>query len=248
MNPYLEQASVWHDFHERSIPLAAELIAAQVLPRYFVKIDEHIYIHEEAVEPRRLVGRADVAVTRNPSPAGAAAAGNQTLEAPVEVTARHIDFQSLSYLEIRDRDTRQVITVIELLSPANKYAGPDRELYLLKAQQVMRNNVHLVEIDLLRGGPRMPWQGMAECDYCVVVSRAGQWPRAGLWPIRLRDRLPEIPIPLRAPDLDARLDLQALLHRIYDAAGYGYYIYSGQPEPALSLDDAAWARALIPPP
>ena len=35
MNPYIERASVWHDFHERWIPHAAEVIGAQVLPRYF---------------------------------------------------------------------------------------------------------------------------------------------------------------------------------------------------------------------
>jgi hypothetical protein len=60
--------------------------------------------------------------------------------------------------------------------------------------------------------------------------------------LRLRERLPVIPIPLRAPDSDARLDLQEALHRLYDAAGYEDYIYSGAPQPPLHPDDAAWAR------
>jgi hypothetical protein len=156
-----------------------------------------------------------------------------------------VDVERSSYLEIRDRDTRAIITIVEFLSPSNKSTGPDRDQYLAKRRQVMRARVNLVEIDLLRGGPRMPWQGMPECDYCVVVSRAGRWPRAGLWPIRLRERLPEIPIPLRPEEADARLDLQQLLHRVYDAAGYCYYIYTGQPEPALSAEDAAWASQLV---
>ena len=42
MNPYLEQEDVWHDFHERFIPLAATLLGGQLRPRYIVKIDEHI--------------------------------------------------------------------------------------------------------------------------------------------------------------------------------------------------------------
>jgi hypothetical protein len=246
MNPYLEQPSVWHDFHESFMPLAREILSAQVLPRYFVKIDEQIYIHELAEESRRLAGRGDLLVADLVPPREAPGAAAKTLAAPAEVRAAHIDVQSQSFLEIRDRDTRQVVTVVELLSPANKYAGPDREQYLNKCRQVLRSNVNLVEIDLLRGGPRMPWQGMAECDYCVVVSRAGHWPRAGLWPIQLRDRLPEIPIPLRPSEADARLDLQQLLHRIYDAAGYGYYIYTSPPEPALSAEDAAWARQFVP--
>jgi hypothetical protein len=152
-----------------------------------------------------------------------------------------IDIETLSFLEIRDRESRELVTVLELLSPANKYAGPDREQYLAKARLLQRSLVNLVEIDLLRGGQRMPWLDMPPCDYCVVVSRVEQRPKAGFWPIRLRDRLPEIPVPLRPGDSDARLDLQEVLHRIYDAAGYEYHIYSGPPEPLLSGEDANWA-------
>ena len=108
-----------------------------------------------------------------------------------------------------------------------------------------RGRAHFIEIDLLRGGPRMPWLDLPECDYCVVVSRAERRPKAGVWPIRLRDRLPVIPVPLREGDPDARLDLQELLHRIYDAAGYAYDIYSGSPEPPLSPDETAWAEAVL---
>jgi hypothetical protein len=80
------------------------------------------------------------------------------------------------------------------------------------------------------------------------VSRFERRPKAGFWPIGLRDRLPEIPIPLRHGDADARLDLQQVLHRIYDAAGYEYHIYTGPPEPPLSADDAAWAHQFLPAP
>lgn len=54
-----------------------------------------------------------------------------------------------------------------------------------------------------------------------------------------------IPIPLRPPHPDARLDLQALLHRIYDAAGYAYYVYEGASSPLLAPADAEWAHGLI---
>jgi hypothetical protein len=57
---------------------------------------------------------------------------------------------------------------------------------------------------------------------------------AGLWPIWLRERLPLIPIPLRAPHEDARPDLQGVPHQICDAAGYEDDIYQGQPQPRLS--------------
>jgi len=246
MNPYIERASVWHDFHERWIPLVADLIGAQVLPRYYVQIDEQMYIHERSAEERRLLGRGDLLVAGLALPGLATREAGSVLEAPAEVRVPAVDTEGQSFLEIRDRDGNELVTVVELLSPSNKYAGPGREQYLAKARQLQRSWVHFVEIDLLRGGPRMPWLDMPECDYCVVVSRFERRPKAGIWPIRLRDRLPEIPIPLRHGDADARLDLQQVLHRIYDTAGYAYYIYSGPPEPPLSAADAAWAAPFLP--
>ncbi len=246
MNPYIERASVWHDFHERWIPLVAELIGAQVLPRYFVRIDEQMYIHERSAEERRFLGRGDLLVSALAPSSTATVATGPVLEAPTEVRLPAVDIEGQSFLEIRDRDSHKLVTVVELLSPSNKYAGPDREQYLAKVLQVQRSWVHLVEIDLLRGGPRMPWLDMPECDYCVVVSRFERRPKAGFWPIGLRQPLPEIPIPLRQGDPDARVDLQQVLHRIYDAAGYAYHIYSGPPEPLLSPEDSAWAASFLP--
>jgi hypothetical protein len=94
----------------------------------------------------------------------------------------------------------------------------------------------------------MPSEGRPDCTYSVMVSRAEDRPDAAFWPIGLRDKLPVIPIPLRSPHPHASLDLQALLHRVYDAAGYQLYIYEGTPSPGLAPDDVAWSRLLVPPP
>lgn len=247
MNPYLEQDDAWHDFHERFSPVCAELLTLQVRPNYIVKIDEQLYIHELAGQARRFLGRSDVGLARSES-TSALGSDVTLLEAPVQGNLpAAVDIERLSFVEIRDRHNRELITVIELLSPTNKRVGPDRDQYLAKRKRLINSRVHLVEIDLLRGGPRMPTEGLPDCDYCVLVSRMEARPRVGIWPIRLRDRLPGIPIPLRAPDRDARLDLQDVLHRIYDAAGYEDYIYGGAPEPPLSADDAAWTRQFVPP-
>jgi hypothetical protein len=69
---------------------------------------------------------------------------------------------------------------------------------------------------------------------------------AAFWPIRLRDPLPIIPIPVREPDPDVGLDLAAALHRVYDAARYANYIYQGDPQSGLRGDDAAWAMQFVP--
>jgi hypothetical protein len=158
-----------------------------------------------------------------------------------------VDVERHGYLEVRDRLSREIITVIEVLSPSNKKPGPDRDQYLVKRRRLLYSPVHLVEIDLLRGnGPRMPVEGLAECAYCVMVSRAEDRPRVGLWAIQLREPLPVVPVPLRAADGAARLDLQAVLHRLYDSAGYEDFIYDGAPRPPLSAADAAWAAGLVP--
>jgi hypothetical protein len=246
MNPYLEQEDVWQDFHQSLIPRIREMLNEQVRPDYVVKVEEFLFIHELPEEERRHLGRGDVTVAWSGRTVDATASAG-VLEAPTyaRVPASE-DMERHSYLEIRDRRNRQLITVIELLSPSNKKPGPDREQYLSKRRQIFASGVHLIEIDLLRGGPRLPMEELPECDYYVMVSRSEERPHAGIWPICLRDALPEIPVPLRSPAPDARLDLHDALNRLYDAAGYEDYIYSGYPSPALPPDDDAWARQLIP--
>ena len=74
MDPYLEQEDAWHDFHERFIPLVATLLGGQLRPRYIVKIDEHVYVHELAAGSRRwwegrcLPGTRHREATREPAP------------------------------------------------------------------------------------------------------------------------------------------------------------------------------------
>jgi hypothetical protein len=245
MNPYLEQEDAWHDFHESFMPAARDILNTQVLPRYFVKIDEHVYIHEVDGEARRFVGRADLAMGKGPA-VGAESSYAGVLEAPAYVRQPFFDVERLSYLEIRDRRNRQLITVIELLSPANKRPGRYRDQYLTKQTELLSSTANLVEIDLLRGGPRMPWLDMPACDYCVVISRVEERPQAGIWPIGLRERMPVVQVPLRTGDSPATLDLQAILNHIYDAAGYELYIYQSEPDPPPSPKDAAWVKALLP--
>jgi hypothetical protein len=246
MNPYLEQESVWHDFHERFIPAAAEMLGSQVTPQYVVRIDERIYVRELPEGPRHYIGRADVGVARRLVQAGTET-GVALQEAPVKVQVPLVDIERLSYIQILDRNNWQLVTVIELLSPANKYAGPDREQFLAKRSELLASPVHFIEIDLLRGGPRLPLKNLPDCHYYVMVSRAETRPDAGVGALRLAEPLPTVRVPLRAADKDAALDLQALLHRVYDAAQYATYIYRWQPQPALSPEETAWAKLYAAP-
>ncbi|HEU5116326.1 MAG TPA: DUF4058 family protein [Isosphaeraceae bacterium] len=247
MNPYLEQDDAWHDFHEKFLPAVAERLVPQVRPDYIVKIDEHVYVHELPHEPRHLVGRADVSVGLSPAQSAGRPAAN-LLEAPNQVHLPAHDIERLAFVEIRDRHGRELVTVIELLSPSNKRPGSDREQYLAKRQTLLDSRVHLVEIDLLRGGRPMPLDDRPDCSYSVLVSRVEERPQAGFWPVALQARLPLIPIPLRPSHGDVPLDLQEILNRIYDASSYADYIYEGSPDPPLTPAEADWARTLVPRP
>jgi hypothetical protein len=245
MNPFLEQEDAWHDFHERFLPAVAEELGRQLVPDYIVKIDEHVYVHELPETARRFVGRADVAIGTGPRAEGTRE-GVGLIEAPTTLELPEVDTERLAFVEVRDRRTRELVAVIELLSPSNKRPGRDREQYQAKRAQLLAGNVHYVEIDLLRGGRPMPPEDRPPSAYSVMVSRAERRPRVEFWPIGLREPLPPIPVPVRHPDPDARLDLQQIVHRIYDAAGYHYYIYDGQPDPPLGPGDTAWADSLVP--
>jgi hypothetical protein len=240
MNPYLEQPDVWHDFHQALIIAIRNAIAPQIVPGYIAKIEDHIYIQELASDERYLLGRSDVSVVE--SSGGIATASSRMAAPAYGRVLPSVDQIRESFIEIRDRESRQLITVIEILSPTNKATGSDREQYLGKRKVILAGNTHLVEIDLLRGGNRMPIEELPRCDYLIMVSRSYERPRVELWPVGLREQLPEVPVPLRHGDSDATIDLQCLLHEQFDAAGYKYYIYNGQPQPALDNSDVTWAE------
>lgn len=244
MNPFLEQPDAWEDFHQDFLVRAREALMAEVGEHYLVRIETRLYLHELSAEERRFIGRADVAV---------AAPGQRRerftaagVAAPVQLVLPAVDIVKQAFLEIRDRRNRRVVTVVELLSPANKTPGADRDAYLGKRGEILAGQTHLVEIDLWRGGKRPHPPELPPCDYYVLVSRYEDRPNVGFWPIGLRERLPVVAVPLAAPDPDAHLNLQSVLDRTYDAAGFGRCIYGETPEPPLPPDDAAWAAAFLP--
>jgi hypothetical protein len=111
----------------------------------------------------------------------------------------------------------------------------------------MHSPSHLVEIDLLRGPRTVPVpRKVGTHEYLVHSFKRGLRPRGHLYPLRLPRRLPAIPIPLKAGDADARLDLQALIEQTYDRAGYDLEIdYKQEPIPPLDAEMAAWSDQLL---
>ena len=247
MNPYLERRAKWASFHHQIISTSLELLAIQLNENYVIEVEQRVYIHEPSALEREL-RIADVGVSSLKRPGSGASTA--TINAPSLITLPDaVTTEYVPFLTIRDVDDNEVVTVIEILSPTNKYSGPDRDQYIAKRRELFRSHSHFVEIDLLRGGPRMPPEDqIPTCDYCAIVSRASDRPQAGVWPWRLRDAMPELPIPLHPADSDIVLDLKAALDLVYDRGQYYRNLYVRAPEPQLARDDAAWAAQFVPTP
>jgi hypothetical protein len=154
------------------------------------------------------------------------------------------------YLSVRERSTGRLVTVIELLSPTNKKTGSyDRTIYLSKRNEVILSGVNLVEIDLLRGGKRLPAEEpLPAGDYYAIVCRSFERPRAHAYAWTLRQPLPTVSIPLAEGDSDVPLDLQAAFSTVYDHAGYDYSLsYDQDVDPPLSESDATWVQNVLGP-
>ena len=245
MNPFLEQNDAWEDFHHEFISRARETLSGEVGTNYVVRVETRLYVHELSKEERQFTGKADVSVSAGPRVVASTTAA-AVLPAPAKIIFPTVDTETYSWIKILDRRNRRVVTVIELLSPTNKTPGPDRDDYLSKRSLYIYGPVNFIEIDLRRGGTRPQPPPLPGCDYYVLLGRTDDRSSYGMWPLSLRDRLPVIPVPLSPPDADVPLDLQGVLHRVYDAAQYGNYIYSETPEPPLSAEDAAWAQQIMP--
>lgn len=248
MNPFIEKAELWRDFHTAFLTFFRSALMPQVVPKYVVRIEQHIYVDEPQAERPR-VRIADIDVSRERGKRSALRNGHSAAAVLTPATKLRVpqpEKRKVGYLAIRAAGGSRILTVIELLSPSNKDANKDQRSYLVKRGELLAGDANFVEIDLLRGGMRMPISGLGECDYYTMVSRTKERPRVDVCRVRLRDRLPVIPIPLEPGVPEPSVDLQAVVDRVYDEAGYEYAIYDEPPEPPLSASDAAWARKLIP--
>jgi hypothetical protein len=245
MDPYLEGA-LWTTVH---FSLSAEMVrqlAPKLRPRYLVCPAERFVMETpESVAVSTAHIYPDVGVT-GARPVVATAQGTTIAPAPLELATiipapiPHVT------IEIRDTAHRQLVTAIEVLSPTNK-RGDGRQEYLAKRRRILLSTAHLLEIDLLRQGQRVPMQKpLPAAPYFIFLSRAEKRPITEIWPISLREALPVVPIPLLPDDADVALDMQQVFTTTYDLLGYDLAIdYTQSPEIPLPKEDVAWTEGLL---
>ena len=245
MDPYLEQPSLWPDVHHRIITAVCDQLQAQIVPRYIAQITPYVTLEQIDISPTRRAIVPDVGVYERDIPDRPG--GAVVIEAPPLLGTGLLDIPTrYARIEIRAVNNETLITSIELLSPVNKRPGADGyDAYEKKRQELFASGVHLLEIDLLRGG-RRPLLGrpspMPPDPYFVFLSRAEQWPEIGIWPCSMRRPLPNVPVPLRRPDPDAALNLTAVLQQVYRNARYDLQVNYREPPPPpeLAAEDATW--------
>ena len=253
MDPYLEHPAMWPSVHQGLITFMWTALNAALPSRYVASVGERLFV----VQPSRDI-YPDVAVYEQPRPATPNRGGVATMstagDLPLVVIVDPIEMREV-YIEILalGNDGERVVTIIEVLSPANKTGGNrGRELYLAKQNEVLASQTHLIEIDLLRHGEHtvaVPFENLSRrkdhWDYVTCLHRGGQGARYEVWPVSLRERLPRIRIPLAEGDPDVALDLQAIFERCYDEGGYARRIdYLRAPHTPLNDADTKWADAL----
>ncbi len=246
MDPFLELPAYWSDFHFTFINYWREAIADVLPPDYEAALGERVYLVEHDPEARRL-GYPDVAVSQGERSAAPAAhpAGPATLE-PVTIPLSILEGPREAYIEILHQPERRLITALELLSPANK-ESPGRTEYLAKRRALLSQDVHLVELDLLLGGQRLPLQrALPQADYYCLLSRSDRRPDCQVYFWTLRQPLPTLPVPLRAPDADLLINLAAVFATAYDRGRFGRRLPYQGPVPAFIPEpDRPWVEALL---
>ena len=245
MDPYLE-GSLWTTVH---FTLASEIVrqlAPQLRPRYLVlPVERFVMEAPEDIAVTTATIYPDAGIVKV-SPVVAAGVGLTIAPAPLELRTVIPTPVPHVTIEIRDTAQRQLVTAIEILSPTNK-RGEGRDEYLAKRRQILLSTAHLLEIDLLRRGRRVPMtQDLPPASYFVFLSRAERRPRTEVWPIMLPTPLPVVAVPLLPSDQDVALDLQQALSGAYDLLGLDLAIdYTQPPEIPLAAEDAAWATTLL---
>jgi hypothetical protein len=251
MDPYLE--AHWPDVHQSLITSTRNALNRQLRGSLRARMGERVVVEENSDPVRSIY--PDVRVfehgDRDPMSEAPAPDSEVALAEPLVVIARSERVRQ-PFVEIIDTASGgRLITVIEFLSPSNKYAGDGQEQYARKQQEIVAADINLVEIDLVRGGQRnllQPDESLPESHrttYLACVRRGFGRDAYHIFRMPLTERLPAFRIPLRRRDPDAVLNIQALVDQAYEEGRYDDLDYTKPCIPRLEGTEAAWADQVL---
>lgn len=249
MDPYLE-GEMWQEFHERLANGVSAHLLPRVAPRYVALLAKR-YVLDRSLGIFDVQAKQpfypDVHVVK-PLRSASALPGGQPALVLSEPAAELPNIEEVPQVavEILDVAHRRLVTLIEILSPANKYGEGSRD-YEDRRLDLLKTRTHIIEIDLLRGGKRIQLAGeLPPGHYYVYLSRVERRPNTQVWAVNLRDRLPTVPVPLAGTDPDVPLNLQEVVDACFQLVGYERLLdYSvPPPPPALGPEEAAWVEEM----
>lgn len=245
MDPYLEPH--WPDVHTALISEARRALNRALPKGLIARAEERVAVESEGDYSRR-VG-PDVRVFSPSSSDPHEGESGIFINAPYKIVVE-LDPIVERFIRVED-DAGQLISVIEFLSPGNK-RQPGLSAYRQKRGELLAADVHVVEVDLVRAGDwrslmlpeRCPAEAVA--PYRAVIRTSGARPGGYLFPISLRERLPDVPVPLRPGEQPVKLPMQALIGTVYADGRYEETLdYSREVDPPLEAGDAAWVDELL---
>ncbi len=150
MDPYLEP--YWRDVHTRLCTYSCDALQPQIRPQLLARLEERLVIESDIDDPRSIYPDVKVVERRRTPRHGDDTEGGVAVAEPLIVRGE-CEPAFEGFIQIIDGTTHgKLATVIEFLSPSNKYPGENQQLYLQKHRELAEARVSLVEIDLLRGG------------------------------------------------------------------------------------------------
>lgn len=259
MDPWLERPWIFPDLRNSMIAALRDSINAKLPPPYFTAIANRVWMEESLRQIEADLDLLDPSrnkVKQNPksTPTSATSTLEMIEDRPIIIRMPSEEITEW-HLELRyGGGNERLITSIEVLSLANKRRRSEgRRLYLKKQREILRSEVNLVEIDLLRSGMHSTAVSLARLqaeagpyDYHVCLHRFNEPEEYPVYPIRMQNRLPTIPIPLIPPAQEIFVSLQEILSACYDRGLYARRVhYDEACRPPLTDEQAKWAEQIL---
>lgn len=248
VDPYIEDQHFWPDFHQSFMTYWRDQLLEVLPDNYDARLEERVHQVAVSDEPLEQSRFPDITLSKSgaaPRRAARSAGGTLVLE-PITMTLPEYEEAREAYIKVTHRPDRSLVAILELLSPSNKVL-PGFGDYLSKRTELLCQDVHVVEVDLLLGGRRLPMRkGLPPADFYAIVSRSQQRPQAEVFAWTLRDPLPPLPVPLRAPDQDLLVKLGEIFTLTYDRGRYGRILnYTKRLSLPLPAGDRRWAHQQV---
>lgn len=173
MDPYLEDPEIWSGVYAALLGAIFDRLGLALRPKYVVRYEERVYVtgeedpgYRQIVRDVRMIDRQSRASLPPASTDGVIAV---TEPSRIELADDEIHERSLVVRDVKDRN---IVTVIELLSPTNKVLNSfGRASFLQKRREVRASGAHWLEIDLLRTGVRTAnLPGVPDTEYQIYLS------------------------------------------------------------------------------